>query len=77
MSWWEFQPGYPIRTTNMHDQAEDQEIWVCGTCHALVVSPTKHVKWHEEITQPKAVTVVVDAESIMAMAERAAREKES
>lgn len=62
----------------MYDQAEDQEIWVCGTCHALVVSPTKHVEWHEEITQPKSVTVTVDAESIMAMAELAVKkEKEN
>jgi len=44
--------SYPIMSTNERD-GRGYEIWECGVCHALMVSPRKHIDWHEQINQHK------------------------
>lgn len=74
-NWWQIKPGYPIMSTNERD-GNDNEIWQCGVCHSLMVRPTKHIAWHEMISQPKAVTVVLDGKSIMDLANQVAKEEQ-
>lgn len=71
-NWWTIEPGYPITSTEGTD-ARGNEIWECGVCHSLMVSPRKHIQWHEKVKQPKAVTVVLDGESIMNLANQVAK----
>lgn len=72
--WWEIRPGYPIHDTGEVID-EDRKIWFCGTCSALVVAPRRHIDWHESLDEPKAVSVVIDADSIMSLATKQAKEE--
>lgn len=50
--WWEPSEGYPIKDSGLVVGTEDDyehQVWVCGTCRALVITPTKHITWHEEM----------------------------